>query len=813
MTSLDEDDPLQIGRYRLLRRLGAGGMGTVYLGESPGGRLFAVKRVHRELAKDPLFIEKFRKEIAAAKKVGGVYTAAVVEANTEVMPPWLATAYVQGPSLADTVKQLGPLSELAVWRLAGGLIEALQAVHECDLVHRDLKPDNVLLALDGPQVIDFGISRVLADSGSSSGRFAGTPAYMSPEQVIGEAIGPASDVFSLGSVLAFAASGEAPFWYDQIYTQIYRVINYEPDLSALPEGIRKVVEDCLRKDAAKRPTLAKLLERVREAAPRSSTGQKSFWPRPLADYIRSHYDLSDSDLERSDGSALMPVVEAIPQAEVKANPTSPSVEAQRQESDSAVGEEPATSTAGAIAYMIARADTEPPIVSALPGMPGQLGSGLPTETRLSTTATSESIGSGATSQAEAPPFEPAEMSSTTVINRSNAGAGLTAQTPPPYGPDLGPPSNGQLTDPQARVVTESQSDGANSTGQDDQASDSSVADSLRGPDQGSGPGGPVLADREAQREDGRQARRKLFAAGAGILTTGMITVLAYAIWPDHAPASQPRTVSFNAPAAHYGDGLEIKADWTLGGANGTSLTEKISASYTKTGSLSVQYREPVPVAILKYVANARFTPALPMIIDHGQGLVWPLRLRPGVLTALSYQVHVPGHGVSKARLRELIRSFTAVPQGPVVIKPPPITLQSLTIIPKSLRLHVGHSERLSLVGLLSNGKTAPATYLAKVRWTTTDRHVASVNSFGKVTAAGQGEVKVIATVGAVSTLIYVHVTDHFVSPNTGGATPTNSAYTSPYSPPSGGTSTSTTSNPPPPSKNPTTITTITPPPI
>ncbi|HEX8004971.1 MAG TPA: serine/threonine-protein kinase, partial [Trebonia sp.] len=211
MEPLSANDPRTAGEFQLRARLGAGGMGRVYLGFSPAGRAVAVKVVHPELARDAEFRRRFAREVATARAVSGMYTAPVVASGLDDDPPWLATAYVPGPSLAEAVAEHGPLAEAAVWRLAAGLTEALQAVHACGLVHRDLKPANVLLAADGPRVIDFGISRALdGTSVTATGMVVGTPGYMSPEQAEGVRTEAPSDVFSLGCVLAYAASGNAP---------------------------------------------------------------------------------------------------------------------------------------------------------------------------------------------------------------------------------------------------------------------------------------------------------------------------------------------------------------------------------------------------------------------------------------------------------------------------------------------------------------------------------------------------------------------------------------------------------------------------
>jgi serine/threonine protein kinase len=208
---LTPGDPRRIGGYRLLGRLGSGGMGRVYLGRSRGGRMVAVKLVHAELAHDPKFLRRFRREVEAARRVGGEWTAPVLDADTESATPWVATGYVPGPTLSETVERHGPLPESTVLALASGLARALQAIHACDLVHRDLKPSNVLVTIDGPRVIDFGIVRSADSVTTRAGALIGSPPFMSPEQARGAELTPASDVFSLGSVLAYAATGHRPF--------------------------------------------------------------------------------------------------------------------------------------------------------------------------------------------------------------------------------------------------------------------------------------------------------------------------------------------------------------------------------------------------------------------------------------------------------------------------------------------------------------------------------------------------------------------------------------------------------------------------
>ena len=260
---LEPTDPGTVGPYQLLARLGAGGMGRVYLARSAGGRTVAVKVVRSELAEDQEFRERFRREVAAAQAVSGAYTAPVVDADRDGPTPWLATAYVLGPSLTEAVGAHGPLPVAAVRALGTGLAKALTAVHSAGLVHRDLKPSNVLLAADGPRVIDFGIARALdGDRLTSTGVVVGSPGFMCPEQAAGSPMGPPGDVFSLGSVLVYAATGAGPFSLDSdsAAALLYRVIHDEPALGALPAELRPAVTGCLAKNPADRPTPVELAE-------------------------------------------------------------------------------------------------------------------------------------------------------------------------------------------------------------------------------------------------------------------------------------------------------------------------------------------------------------------------------------------------------------------------------------------------------------------------------------------------------------------------------------------------------------------------
>jgi hypothetical protein len=288
MEPLSANDPQVVGEFQLRARLGAGGMGRVYLAYSRAGRAVAVKVIHPELARDAEFRNRFAREVAAARAVSGMYTAPVVGAGLDDDPPWLATAFVPGPSLSDVVSTHGPLPEAATWRLAAGLAEALGAVHACGLVHRDLKPANVLLAADGPHVIDFGISRAFdGTSVTVTGMVVGTPGYMSPEQAEGAQAGPASDVFSLGCVLAYAATGNAPFGTGSAASVLYRVVKSDPDLTGVPGRLRDVIEACLAKNPAQRPRQAALATMIANAGPAISATPTSFWPGPVAEVIRA----------------------------------------------------------------------------------------------------------------------------------------------------------------------------------------------------------------------------------------------------------------------------------------------------------------------------------------------------------------------------------------------------------------------------------------------------------------------------------------------------------------------------------------------
>ncbi|MGW2580328.1 MDR family MFS transporter [Streptomyces virginiae] len=262
MDQLIAEDPSRIGPYRLIARLGAGGMGLVYLGRSEGGRTVAVKVVQAEFAGNPEFRRRFAREVAAARRVGGSWTAAVLDADTEAAVPWVATQYIPGPDLQTVVaRQFGPLPEDSVRTLANRLALALRAVHEAGLIHRDLKPSNVLVTVDGPRVIDFGIARAMDSlTGDSlhtrTGMLIGSPGFMSPEQVRGLELSPASDVFCLGAVLVYAATGRMLFGATDtgLNAHLFRIAEEEADLTGVPAPLVELVGACLHKDPARRPT-------------------------------------------------------------------------------------------------------------------------------------------------------------------------------------------------------------------------------------------------------------------------------------------------------------------------------------------------------------------------------------------------------------------------------------------------------------------------------------------------------------------------------------------------------------------------------
>ncbi|MFE5833092.1 PQQ-binding-like beta-propeller repeat protein [Streptomyces sp. NPDC056488] len=260
MEQLTQHDPRRIGPFEVLGRLGAGGMGLVYLARSASGRRVAIKTVRTELAEDQLFRVRFTREVEAARAVSGFYTAAVVDADPRAAVPWLATAYVPAPSLEEIVNECGPLPAQAVRWLAAGVAEALQSIHGAGLVHRDLKPSNVLVVEDGPRVIDFGIASGVSNTRLTMTNVAvGTPAYMSPEQARdSRSVTGASDIFSLGSMLVFAATGHAPYHGANPVETVFMLLREGPDLEGLPDELRPLIDSCMQTDVSRRPSPADL---------------------------------------------------------------------------------------------------------------------------------------------------------------------------------------------------------------------------------------------------------------------------------------------------------------------------------------------------------------------------------------------------------------------------------------------------------------------------------------------------------------------------------------------------------------------------
>ncbi|MFB7915297.1 protein kinase [Streptomyces sp. NPDC056061] len=324
MDKLGPTDPQRIGGYRLLGRLGAGGMGQVYLARSDRGRTVALKLVRGELAEQQEFRDRFRQEVRAARQVGSAWTAPVLDADTEAAVPWVATGYVAGPSLQTTVSGrswatvtpatpaapgvYGPLPERSVHILGAGLAHALQAIHTAGLVHRDLKPSNILLTIDGPRVIDFGIARALdtvTHGGlTRTGALVGSPGFMSPEQVRGERVTPACDVFCLGSVLAYASTGRLPFGTSESggHAQMYRIAQEDPDLTGVPVDLVELIQDCLRKDPAARPSTDALLERLMD----DDTTEPWLPGALIAQFGRHAVELLDSEDPEEDPAERSP---------------------------------------------------------------------------------------------------------------------------------------------------------------------------------------------------------------------------------------------------------------------------------------------------------------------------------------------------------------------------------------------------------------------------------------------------------------------------------------------------------------------------
>jgi serine/threonine protein kinase len=278
---LEPADPQELGGYQLLGRIGAGGMGVVYLAETRTGRKLALKAILKEYVQDPEFRTRFHAEVAAAMKVRGRFLATVIDADPDGAQPWLAVEYVAGPSLSSVVRTQGPLPEPDVRRMVAGVAEALRAVHQAGIVHRDLKPSNILLGQDGPFVIDFGIAKALdSTSLTRTGLKVGTPAFMAPEQVRGSISTPAADVWALGAVALYAATGQRAFGEGDTTVVYYRVVHEEPDLSTCPAWLLPLVQACLSKDPETRPSLQEVLDFLNEVPVGLRTAKTRIVPGP-----------------------------------------------------------------------------------------------------------------------------------------------------------------------------------------------------------------------------------------------------------------------------------------------------------------------------------------------------------------------------------------------------------------------------------------------------------------------------------------------------------------------------------------------------
>jgi serine/threonine protein kinase len=279
---LKDSDPSRIGRYRLSARLGTGGMGVVYLGTARDGTLAAIKVLRAELADDAEFRARFRREVAALDRVSGICTVRVIEADTESDQPFLTTEYAAGPTLAEHVGDFGPLAPPMLLGLATGLAEALTAIHAAGIVHRDLKPGNVLLTSGGPKVIDFGIAQALDfTSVTRAGLSIGSPGFMAPEQIRGPA-GPAADMFAWALTVAYAASGQPPFGTGPAETIFFRILHDDPDISAVPDQLRPLIEQALAKTPGERPSAPDLLHGLAVASGEPDAGASTAARRVLA---------------------------------------------------------------------------------------------------------------------------------------------------------------------------------------------------------------------------------------------------------------------------------------------------------------------------------------------------------------------------------------------------------------------------------------------------------------------------------------------------------------------------------------------------
>jgi serine/threonine protein kinase len=301
MMRLRREDPRIVGSFRLHRRLGAGGMGVVYLGSDRRGQRVALKVIRPDLAEDQEFRSRFAREVSAARRIRGGCTARLVAADLEAERPWFATQYVPGPSLHDRVAEEGPLRAADVAAIGAALSEGLVAVHEAGVVHRDLKPSNILLSPKGPRIIDFGIAWATgASTLTHVGTAVGSPGFLAPEQVRGAAVTPATDVFSLGATLAYAAMADSPFGHGSSEVMLYRVVHEEPQLQGVPDALAPLIRACLAKDPEERPSTLQLSMRLKEIAAREAQGLPASRPPAQRDRVeeRGHVRPTERYTER-----------------------------------------------------------------------------------------------------------------------------------------------------------------------------------------------------------------------------------------------------------------------------------------------------------------------------------------------------------------------------------------------------------------------------------------------------------------------------------------------------------------------------------
>ncbi|MEU9251586.1 serine/threonine-protein kinase [Streptomyces sp. NPDC048270] len=328
MMRLRREDPRVVGSFRLHRRLGAGGMGVVYLGSDRRGQRVALKVIRPDLAEDQEFRSRFAREVSAARRIRGGCTARLVAADLDAERPWFATQYVPGPSLHDKVAEEGPLTAAQIAAIGAALSEGLVAVHEAGVVHRDLKPSNILLSPKGPRIIDFGIAWATgASTLTHVGTAVGSPGFLAPEQVRGAAVTPATDVFALGATLAYAATADSPFGHGSSEVMLYRVVHEEPHLVGVPDALAPLVRACLAKDPEERPSTLQLSMRLKEIAAREAQGlsdgrppaQRARVERPTG---RLAEEYADQRTERRTGGSSAPRPQGGPQSGPPSRPSS-----------------------------------------------------------------------------------------------------------------------------------------------------------------------------------------------------------------------------------------------------------------------------------------------------------------------------------------------------------------------------------------------------------------------------------------------------------------------------------------------------------